>query len=222
MSARHPLLDVLREDRGPTAQEIAHLSDRVGRSLSLSLPPPAVPTAGGAALTKSILGLFALVVTGSAIGVGVMLSRSSAEPSTPAPSVTIVAPAEPAPLVEPAAAIETNAIEAKAPEAKPTPPPVSPTEEPPPSFDANRRAERALVQNARAKLLAGDATGALHSLQEHQRRFPSGTLQEEREALFVMALAADNQEAAAHARRQRFERRWPASLFGSAVRAAAP
>lgn len=81
-----------------------------------------------------------------------------------------------------------------------------------------RDAERSLLMRAQVALtrsLPGDALTALH---EHRRRYPRGQLTEEREALWVQALAASRdphtQSAAAS-----FLQRYPDSIFREAVEA---
>ena len=60
---------------------------------------------------------------------------------------------------------------------------------------------------------------AITSLTEHQTRFPSGRLTEERELLFVQALAGMGDAEAAQARASAFAERFPGSIFLPAVRA---
>jgi hypothetical protein len=52
------------------------------------------------------------------------------------------------------------------------------------------RAERLLLETASAALVRGDAESAILALRKHARRFPTGALAEEREALLARAMAA--------------------------------
>ncbi|MDB4930970.1 MAG: hypothetical protein JWM10_3454 [Myxococcaceae bacterium] len=79
-------------------------------------------------------------------------------------------------------------------------------------------AERALIERCSSALVRGDASGALVAAREHARRFPSGVLVEEREALTIQALRSQGRTAEADARSEAFTRRWPASLQGRHVR----
>jgi hypothetical protein len=81
--------------------------------------------------------------------------------------------------------------------------------------------ERALVDDARKALARGDASASLGSLRAHERRFPSGALVEEREALAVKTLAALGRGAEARARAERFRATYPSSLFLPSVESAA-
>jgi hypothetical protein len=51
------------------------------------------------------------------------------------------------------------------------------------------------------------------AIDEHQRRFPSGSLAEEREALAVRAQLASGKRAEAERRAAAFGKRYPNSLF---------
>ena len=79
--------------------------------------------------------------------------------------------------------------------------------------------EQRLLDTARAAVARGAYSSALGSLTEHQTRFPSGRLTEERELLFVQALAGAGAADAARARGRAFAERFPGSIFLPAVRA---
>jgi len=80
--------------------------------------------------------------------------------------------------------------------------------------------EQRLLDTARAAVGRGAYAAALVSLGDHESRFPSGRLVEERELLMVQALAGEGHEAEAKARAARFEARFPGSIFVPAVRQA--
>lgn len=82
--------------------------------------------------------------------------------------------------------------------------------------------ERRLLESARAELARGSAARALELLEEHRRRFPSGRLSEEREALVVRALASAGRVDEARARAEAFHARYPRSVLRPAVDRAAP
>ena len=84
-----------------------------------------------------------------------------------------------------------------------------------------RRASRAvtgedelrLLRRARAAVAEGDFEGALRPIAEHARRFPDGTLAEEREALRVKSLSTLGQVEEARHAASSFRRRFPHSVL---------
>ncbi|MHB8417700.1 MAG: hypothetical protein ACYDCL_06470 [Myxococcales bacterium] len=78
-------------------------------------------------------------------------------------------------------------------------------------------AERLLVEQARTALERGDAAAALAAATAHARRWPKGTLAEERDMLRIQALAGLGRAAEARAAAAEFEREHPHSLLLSAV-----
>jgi outer membrane protein assembly factor BamD (BamD/ComL family) len=83
--------------------------------------------------------------------------------------------------------------------------------------DHGLAAERKLVEMARTALTRGETDGALAALGRHVRQFPRGRLAEERESLYVQALAASGDSVQARARGKRFYRQYPHSLFAPVV-----
>jgi hypothetical protein len=76
---------------------------------------------------------------------------------------------------------------------------------------------RDLIDEASARLMHGDAPGAIAKLDAHRRFHPNGPLTELREALYVEALARASRGADAHARASEFFAKYPNSLLGPAV-----
>lgn len=74
-------------------------------------------------------------------------------------------------------------------------------------------AESRLVDTARSALAHGDFTAALDAVTNHERRFPSGRLAEEREALRIQALAGAHRDSEARTRAEAFRARYPESFF---------
>jgi hypothetical protein len=141
-------------------------------------------------------------------------------------TVAVTPPAVPAPVALPPAA---------APELEPAPPaaerrhhrvvaPPSSEDRGPgtnPSETAEELAdENRLIEAARAALGAHDARSAADLLERHARLHPAGQMEEEREALWVQALAAEGDGAAARARAAIFRRRFPGSIQLEVVSAA--
>lgn len=81
-------------------------------------------------------------------------------------------------------------------------------------------AERQLLDGARTALARGEHDATMRALAEHARRYPSGRLEEEREALAVRTLADASRLDEARSRAVRFRARWPRSLLLPAVEAA--
>lgn len=137
------------------------------------------------------------VVVERQIQVPVYASASVQAPATPPPevaaSVTSVQPS-----AHPSAAA-TGAISGK---------------------DTALAAERSLLEIARSALAHGDSASALDALGKHQAQFPKGQLSEEREALYVQALAMAGRMTEAKQRAERFEKIWPKSMLLPAVQAA--
>jgi hypothetical protein len=105
----------------------------------------------------------------------------------------------------------------------PPPPPVvvaAPTPAPRPPAVANLSEEQALIDQARAALLRGNANDALAALDTHGQRYPDGQLSEDREALSVQALASLGRDDDAKARATRFREKWPRSILLPVVDAA--
>lgn len=91
----------------------------------------------------------------------------------------------------------------------------------PPAGTANQLAqERALIEEARSALAAGDPTACLRALETHASRHADGALVEEREALMVRALVAAGQREAAARRAAIFRNEHPGSLLLPAVESA--
>jgi RNA polymerase sigma-70 factor (ECF subfamily) len=78
-------------------------------------------------------------------------------------------------------------------------------------------AEAALLRTAHAALAGGDAAAALDALDEHQRRFPRGTLAEERDASTLHAECALGRHARAEHAARRFVAAHPGSAYLEAL-----
>jgi hypothetical protein len=77
--------------------------------------------------------------------------------------------------------------------------------------------ERALLDRARKALGTGDGADAARTLQLHARRYPTGFLVEEREALIIKIMVENGQIEEARKLGLKFRERYPKSLFGPAV-----
>jgi hypothetical protein len=80
--------------------------------------------------------------------------------------------------------------------------------------------ERALLDQARAQIAAGEPARALEFVERHERRHQQGALTEEREALAVNALVSLRRYREAAQRGEAFRVRYPKSLLMPSVEAA--
>ena len=85
-----------------------------------------------------------------------------------------------------------------------------------PAADALAR-ERLLIEVARAALRRGDLRLAAKNLVEHELRYPSGALIEERQVLSIELAVARGDRATAHRQAEAFRRNFPASVFRTRV-----
>lgn len=219
-------LGALRDDDVPVGVEdklFARLQAST-RAASHSTPEPSRPTTHAPTSVPSPGAPWWMVPTAFVLGgaLGAFVWQSFAPAPPPTTTVREV-------LVEVFPDAGTDAFDVRVLDAGPTPsadtaPDTVPTLDPPrgEEFEATpaaaRDAERSLLMRAQVALtrsLPGDALTALH---EHRRRYPRGQLSEEREALWVQALAASGdphtQSAAAS-----FLQRYPDSIFREAVEA---
>jgi len=78
---------------------------------------------------------------------------------------------------------------------------------------SSKNAELSLLRPARDALSRGEFTGALSLTAEHARRFPNGSMVEEREALRVMGLAGLGRGQEAKRAANAFHARFPRSVL---------
>lgn len=84
-----------------------------------------------------------------------------------------------------------------------------------PATDLDR--EIALIDQATAALARDNHAAALASVREHLRRFPDGAMREDRERLWIDALARSGHRAEALARATEFNRRFPDSVHRARI-----
>ena len=170
----------------------------------------------GLAGVKLAVALATAVAVGAGAGVAIdrLLVAVPVAPIVIVKTVTVEVPV-PAPAPE-----QVAPPPAAAPAAKPRPPAPAPAVKPGEPTDAQLREERSLLEVSRTALARGDAAGALAGLEAHARKFKSGRLAEEREALLVTALAMLGRSDEAKAKAKAFEEAWPDSLLTPQVRRA--
>jgi hypothetical protein len=197
------LLRAERDAPAPSAAVAARVFRRVNQ------------TVGGAAGAASVLAgakwyLIAALITAGASGVLWNARRRSTPAAPPATVETIVlAPIEAAPVA---------AVAASAPSVAPVTPPVMPARPRRAHIEHTLGAESAMLTAARRSLSSGDPAGALVQLRAHARRWPRGTLEQEREILLIQSLVRQGESAAAGARARRFLRRFPDSTLADTAR----
>lgn len=86
---------------------------------------------------------------------------------------------------------------------------------------ADLSAERQLIEQASSAMLRSNYAAALSAVQAHARRFAHGSLSEERDSLWVRALAGLGRGDEARVRAADFHRRHPGSMLGTSVDRAA-
>lgn len=223
------LLDAECERPGPRAEIAERLLARL--EASIALPPtgsgdpgssdpgstpsgagPAMPSTGGG---SSLLRALVLGTTTMVVGVagGVALDRLAlSAPTTRVVYVDRIVHVSPAPSASASTVLELAPSASSANRSQRSPEVASAA---PPMRDRDRElaAERVLVETARTALGRGDGAAALATLDQHARRFPSGQLREEREALAVQSLDVLARRAESRERAQRFKQAYPASMF---------
>ena len=220
------LLGHARTLHGPSEDVRARLRAR----LVTGLPPPpegggprdevnALPERAPFALPKLPLWA-ATIVFAAGLALGVLVARPP--PETSAPGVASVpSPGAVAAAAELVSAAPVATIAPLTPVATGEPPAARAPVASSAARVADLAGERALLDVARTALARSDGANALVACEEHGRRFPSGALVEEREAIAIQALVLENRRSDAVARAERFRKRHPRSILLPAVLAAA-
>lgn len=161
---------------------------------------------------SSALSLALSLALGAALGSGVYVvaelrhRKQIAEHAAHAapPPAAEPAPAKPAAASELAKAAEPEKEAAKADAVEAAPP--DPKAQ---ALAARAAAEQALLDEARTQLEASNAVGALTALDRMKKRFPRGSLVEERELLRVEVYKARGQTVAAKRAARKFAKSYP-------------
>lgn len=197
-------------------------------------PPPVVPTTAGSATaaTAASAGWTGALVVGAvivAVVAGSFTARSRApasipvRSSVPVISTPMATPSSVMPVGQPAPSLAAPTPQATVATPVSSPSPVHPApsatvtaRRPSATIDESPDAleeEQRLLGAAQRALTQTDAAGALATIRAHARRFPRGTLAEERDALEIRALLLAQREDEARALAARFRRRYPDSVF---------
>jgi hypothetical protein len=223
-------LAALRSDVVPMPEPTrARVGERLAKLTLISpVPQPSLPLQAAAApawhqTPRVLLAVPIALVVGAAGQAWLSAGRAttpavvaSAQPATVASAPTIVAP--------PSAAVAAPAADERTAPAVPAPA-VSTASRPATlaPLSSNRLSandDLALLERARSAFATGDTPGTLQLLRQHQQRFPSSMLQQEREALTIRALVAAGRRSEAKRRAEAFAKSYPRSaLRGSVERA---
>lgn len=195
----------MREGAGelPSEQQLARLAGRLE-------PTFAAPVVPGAPLSKLLLGgLGGLGVAGVALLALTLRAPRETPREVGQASAVVSAPAAPVASQVPALLPASAPSSVAAPSASSAAPTAKVSNKAAPS-------EAALLEQARTAL-ASDPARALALTRQHQARFPSGVLKQEREVIAIEALRRSGQSKAASERAGSFEQAYPDSAHRRAV-----
>jgi len=214
-------------DSGRASSRDAETSERDAVTTSPAAPPPPAARATGSLSAgarhgaRSMIASFAAqpsalvtaaFVLGGVAGAGIHAALIPAHPNTVYIDRPVAVP-EPRPFVLPSAGLtgertgaddDTAANPARAAHSNN-------------ASAADLAGERALLDRARKALAQGNLDDVEQSLESHARRYPTGLLLEEREALAIKSLVDRGRGFEARKRAARFKERFPNSIFGPAV-----
>ena len=178
----------------------------------------------GARRLLAVVGM-ATFVAGGALGgaVATIASRASHGPQPDRPAVTSLSP--PSVREEPASAVPSAMpSRSSAPlDARADPGPLAGSDAMPSRATETRGnlvRERELLDAAHAALARGRPEDAIAAASRHAQKWPNGYLVEDRDAVWIEALAAAGQRAEAERRAAAFRKAFPKSLFIPIVDAA--
>jgi hypothetical protein len=232
------LLQELRLTDEPDPAALGRVRERVAVSLIaapmaslgepaqsvLRAPAPALHGAGWFVASKAaVAGILALGTAFGAVGYAVVRAPREnvvyRDRLVEVPANRAVAPA---PSAMPTAAAPQPALDADPilPAPRHSAAPSAPKPSTAPDDARDLAAELRLIERARSALAAGDAGTALSALREHAAHYARGTLEQEREALWVKALVGAGRFGEARAASQRFAERYPNSTLLDSVNAA--
>lgn len=208
---------------------LASLRGRLGNDV-FGTPPPAAPPGphrGGWFGQLGWRGTLFVGVSMLCVGVGILMGRGHPEtapldPATAPSPITVATTSAAAEPAEPAPTTPEASVPPEAPrEERTARPPSSGPVLPSASHRSDDLSEEVrLLSRAERDLHGGRAEGALRALTEHERRFPSGALAEERLAARVQALCAGGRRPEANAYLAQLTQRYPRSPHLKRARAA--
>ncbi|MFT3711495.1 MAG: hypothetical protein QM817_27995 [Archangium sp.] len=193
----------------PTEAQLSSLRARVEPLFTLPPPPPAPPVAAASSLAgKIIVGALLVALGGAALLFSLSPSADSVPAVTPTPTPTPTPAPTSTPTAEPLppppAVVVAPVTPVKLAPPKPATPPTATEPKPVDSIDE----ELALLQ---AAMSASSSEESLALVEQHVKRFPQSTLEQEREVLAIKALVTLTRTDDARARAAKFRERWPTS-----------
>lgn len=175
---------------------------------------------GGSSIARPLGPMVATFLVGGALGAAGMYAAMRALPSVEAARVVYVdrvVAATPPPAnaaVVPSVAASNSSEALRLPSARSTRSAAVPLSESSPTSTLSRlNAERILLDAARGAIEREDGLAALAALEQHERKYPSGVLVQEREAMAIRALVMLGRTTDAMARARRFRARFPDSAL---------
>lgn len=211
------------------AAERARIADKVllsvgvgavGAAAAAGVAKASVASAKGASVLTAKLAVVTAVAFVAGGGAGAALYATTHAPAVPRlpEQPIVVLSGTPTSSVAPPASVVPAASSSSAP-APPIPNGVSSSST---GSDGDLSSEKALIERARSALSRGDTNASLEAIRAHQKRFPNGRLNEERELIAIQALARSGQADAARARANSFRKNYPSSVFLPVVDRIAP
>jgi TolA-binding protein len=182
-------------DTGVDLQRPVHLDTQIEPPYHVAR----VAAADGGKTSPALVGVASLI--GFVIGAGVYGFAQSAHSKDHTPAAQLMKIPAPTKLAD---APTTTAAEAK----KETDEPETKAATPSDNEDTSSP-ESQMLETARAELSSGDAAAALTSLEHMRKRFPKGSLAQERELLRIEALKAKGQRTAAKTAARKFAKAHP-------------
>ena len=221
------LLDAASGGDDPTFADAARVRSKIaariaigaaaGTAATISTKPAAAAAGSIFATTTAKVVLAIAIATGAATAtVAATREESTVAATRPAPIATTIARS----VAKPAAVAPPRAAEAPPPTATPAPAP-APKKIAPPSAATDQIVEESmLLRRANAALASGDPTTALALVSDHARRFPGGSLSQEREGARAVALCAAGRRSEGAAAAEAFLASSPRSPLAERVRVA--
>ena len=167
------------------------------------------------ARSRAVAALAGAFTIGAFLGAGLARTAARPAPESHAPSTPVVpvpnrAEAPPTPPSQ-----TTSELVPPGPSALPPPKAKGPA----PTPSSLETQERTWLERARSAIARGDGPAALAALETHERNHPASAFAEERDALYVQALAKAARHEEANRAAARFEASYPQSIFLGNVRA---
>jgi len=202
----------------------AQARERVVRRIEAIVTPP--NGGGGWSLPRSMAAMAATFLLGGALSAAALYEAIHAKNPPGEPRVVYVdrsirATPEPSPPLEPSPTANVSApVTASPPSRAALPEPSRSPRSSAPSLSVSStdtlgrlQAERALLDAARAALEQENGATALAAAEKHQRKYPSGVLVQEREAIAIRALMLLGRTSEARVRAGAFRARFPESAL---------